>query len=80
MEREAWGPGLSHLRLGLGVVGRPGAHGASRFHQEEAERGAKAAQPRGAVAGWRQVWTVRQAPQVGAHKLKGGGNQGLSVV
>ena len=32
----------------VGVVGRPGAHGASQFHQEEAERGAKAAQPRGA--------------------------------
>lgn len=47
MDREAWGPGLSHLRLGLGVVGRPGAHGASQFHQE-AERGAQAAQPRGA--------------------------------
>lgn len=35
----------------MGVVGRSGAHGASQFHQEEAERGAKAAQPR--VAGCR---------------------------
>ena len=36
--------------------------------------------PGAPVAGWRQVWSVPQAPQVGAHKLKGGGNQGLSVV